>query len=110
MKLAPHFLQQICDVLDALQPTREPRRNLITYVEDRPGHDRRYAIDPKKIEEELGWRAEQSFATGILATVKWYLSNERWWRPLREGVYSGSRIGLLPAALNSDVALAEPLA
>ena len=90
-------VQQICDILDALRPARESRRDLITYVQDRPGHDRRYAIDPTKIETELGWRAEQTFATGIAATVKWYLDNEWWWRPLRERVYSGSRLGLLPA-------------
>ena len=84
-----------------LRPDRESRRNLITYVSDRPGHDRRYAIDPTKIETELGWRAEQTFATGIAATVKWYLDNEWWWRPLRERVYSGSRLGLLPAKVNT---------
>ena len=105
-------VQQICDVLDALRPDRGSRRNLITYVSDRPGHDRRYAIDPTKIETELGWRAEQTFATGIAATVKWYLDNEWWWRPLRERVYSGTRLGLLPAEVSTSthVAHAEPLA
>ena len=57
-------VQQICDVLDVLRPRRGSHRNLITHVSDRPGHDRRYAIDPTKIETELGWRAEQTFATG----------------------------------------------
>jgi dTDP-glucose 4,6-dehydratase len=89
---------QICDVLDKLRPGAQPRRSLITHVPDRPGHDRRYAIDPTKIESELGWRAKQTFATGIAATVAWYLENEQWWRPLREGVYSGTRLGLLPSA------------
>lgn len=88
-------VQQICDSIDALIPTEKPRRALITYVEDRPGHDRRYAIDPTKIETELGWRAEESFETGIAKTVRWYLDNEAWWRPLRERVYSGARLGLL---------------
>jgi len=88
-------VHHICDVLDQLRPGTASRRALITHVTDRPGHDRRYAIDPSKIEQELGWRAEQTFATGIAATVRWYLDNEDWWRPLREGVYSGTRLGLL---------------
>ena len=88
-------VEHICAALDALRPSRRPRRDLIVHVEDRPGHDRRYAIDPAKIESELGWRAEHSFATGIADTVRWYLENEDWWRPLRDGVYSGSRLGLL---------------
>ncbi len=88
-------VHHICDVLDELRPGPAPRRKLITHVVDRPGHDRRYAIDPSKIEQELGWRAEKTFATGIAATVRWYLDNEPWWRPLREGVYSGTRLGLL---------------
>jgi len=89
-------VEQICDVLDELRPAEKPRRSLITHVADRPGHDRRYAIDPSKIETELGWRSEETFATGIAKTVIWYLNNEAWWRPLRERVYSGTRLGLLP--------------
>ncbi len=92
-------VEAICEALDKLRPSLHPRRDLIVHVEDRPGHDRRYAIDPSKIESELGWRAERSFAAGIADTVQWYLDNESWWRPLRDGVYSGSRLGLLtPAA------------
>jgi dTDP-glucose 4,6-dehydratase len=95
-------VEHICDALDALRPSSLRRRDLIVHVEDRPGHDRRYAIDPTKIETELGWRAEQSFAAGVTATVQWYLDNEWWWRPLRERVYSGSRLGLLtPAAMSA---------
>ena len=90
-------VEHICDILDAERPCATARRDLITYVEDRPGHDRRYAIDPTKIESELGWRAEQTFASGIAATVRWYLDNEAWWRPLRDRVYSGARLGLLSA-------------
>jgi dTDP-glucose 4,6-dehydratase len=63
-------------------------------VQDRPGHDRRYAIDPAKIERELGWRAAESFDNGMARTVRWYLDNESWWRPLRDGVYGGERLGL----------------
>jgi dTDP-glucose 4,6-dehydratase len=101
-------VEHICDALDALLPSRLPRRNLIVHVEDRPGHDRRYAIDPTKIETELGWRAEQSFAAGIAATVEWYLGNEAWWQPLRQSVYSGTRLGLLsPSAMPGNVQPAD---
>jgi dTDP-glucose 4,6-dehydratase len=101
-------VEHICDALDALLPSRRPRRNLIVHVEDRPGHDRRYAIDPTKIETELGWRAEQSFAAGIAATVEWYLGNEAWWQPLRQSVYSGTRLGLLsPSAMPGNVQPAD---
>jgi len=88
-------VERICDILDELRPAREPRRKLITYVTDRPGHDRRYAIDPSKIETDLGWRAEETFETGIARTVRWYLDNEAWWRPLRDRVYDGQRLGLV---------------
>jgi len=100
-------VEEICDVLDSLRPGPSTRRDLITYVADRPGHDRRYAIDPTKIETELGWRALETFTTGIAATVAWYLDNEWWWRPLRDGVYSGTRLGLLPSSLAKETPLAE---
>lgn len=87
-------VEKVCATLDNLRPAARPRRELITFVEDRPGHDRRYAIDPAKIEAELGWRAVESFDSGIERTVRWYLNNESWWRPLREGVYGGERLGL----------------
>ncbi len=100
-------VERICDVLDELRPSGESRRQLITFVSDRPGHDRRYAINPGKIESELGWRAENTFDSGIAATVEWYLANEWWWRPLREKVYSGKRLGLLQTQAPEDGALAE---
>jgi dTDP-glucose 4,6-dehydratase len=87
----------ICDHLDRLRPGTTPRRELIRFVADRPGHDRRYAIDPGKIERELDWRAQETFESGIARTVEWYLGNEWWWRPLRDKVYGGERLGLLPA-------------
>ena len=59
-------------------------RDLITYVDDRLGHDKRYAIDPTKLETELGWKPLYTFDTGILETIDWYLNNEDWWRPLKE--------------------------
>ncbi|HEU4960353.1 MAG TPA: dTDP-glucose 4,6-dehydratase [Sphingomonas sp.] len=86
----------ICDGLDARAPLANgrKRRSLITFVADRPGHDRRYAIDPSKIEQELGWRARESFASGLEKTIDWYLANGWWWTPIRSGAYAGERLGL----------------
>lgn len=92
-------VKRICQTLDRLVPTDSPRESLITYVTDRPGHDARYAIDATRLETELGWRARETFETGIEKTVQWYLDNEWWWQPLRES-YDGGRLGLIrdPAA------------
>jgi dTDP-glucose 4,6-dehydratase len=87
----------ICDILDDLAPGVTPRRQLIRFVPDRPGHDRRYAIDPTKVEQELGWRALETFETGLRKTALWYLDNKEWWQPLRKTVYAGDRLGLLNA-------------
>lgn len=83
----------ICEVLDRQRPRSEPHKTLIKFVEDRPGHDRRYAIDPSRIREELGWKPSVTLQEGIEQTVRWYLANEAWWRPLlaRQGV--GERLG-----------------
>ncbi len=91
-------VEAICDHLDELVPSNliGRRRDLITFVTDRPGHDKRYAIDASKLEQELGWRARETFDTGLRKTVEWYLDNEQWWKPLRDKVYSGERLGLLP--------------
>jgi dTDP-glucose 4,6-dehydratase len=90
-------VRRICAVLDELAPSNRPRDELIEFVTDRPGHDARYAIDATRLETELGWRAEENFDTGIEKTVRWYLENDWWWRPLRER-YSGERLGLLKSA------------
>jgi len=87
-------VQTICDLLDARVPLAAPRRDLIRFVADRPGHDQRYAIDCGRIERELGWRQQENFATGIARTIDWYLANEWWWRPLRAEKYAGERLGL----------------
>jgi dTDP-glucose 4,6-dehydratase len=87
-------VRQICASLDRLRPSDSPYGELITFVEDRPGHDQRYAIDASKLEADLSWRATETFETGIEKTVKWYLENEPWWRPLREKIYRGERLGL----------------
>jgi dTDP-glucose 4,6-dehydratase len=88
-------VEAICDALDARQPLDggRTRRDLITFVEDRPGHDRRYAIDPTRIEQELGWRAEEDFESGLARTIDWYLENRWWWEPIRSGRYAGERLG-----------------
>ncbi|MDH4386254.1 MAG: dTDP-glucose 4,6-dehydratase [Caulobacter sp.] len=86
----------ICDLLDELAPRAVggARRSLVDFVIDRPGHDHRYAINPAKIESELGWRAKETFTTGLRRTVKWYLERRDWWEPLRSS-YSGQRLGLV---------------
>ena len=81
--------------LDRLAPANHPHRDQIRFVTDRPGHDRRYAIDPTRTETELGWRASESVESGLEKTVRWYLDNAAWWRPLRETRYGGERLGLL---------------
>jgi dTDP-glucose 4,6-dehydratase len=89
-------VRRICAVLDTLAPSNRPREELIEFVTDRPGHDARYAIDATKLETELGWRAQETFDTGIEKTVRWYLDNDWWWQPLRER-YAGERLGLINA-------------
>ncbi|MCW2284375.1 dTDP-glucose 4,6-dehydratase [Rhodoblastus acidophilus] len=91
------IVRRICQILDRARPGAESREKLITFVTDRPGHDHRYAIDATKLETELGWRAQENFDTGIEKTVAWYLDNEWWWRPLRDKVYAGERLGLVTA-------------
>lgn len=85
----------ICAVLDERRPraSGESYKQLIKFVTDRPGHDRRYAIDSTKIQKELGWAPVESFESGIRKTIDWYLDNDWWWRPLRERTYDGSRLG-----------------
>src|SRR5581483_1950344 len=85
----------VCDALDELRPLAgRSRRALISFVPDRPGHDRRYAIDCGKVSGELGWAPQHSFERGLRATVTWYLANEAWWRPLVRERYRGERLGL----------------
>lgn len=86
----------ICDILDELRPDPNGSyRRLIAFVEDRPGHDLRYAIDCSKIERELGWRPQHTFETGLRATIEWYLANPSWWQAIRSGTYRGERLGRL---------------
>ncbi|MFG1270213.1 dTDP-glucose 4,6-dehydratase [Xanthobacter versatilis] len=91
-------VRRICDLMDELAPKATSHHDLITFVTDRPGHDARYAIDATKLETELGWKARETFDTGIANTVKWYLDNAWWWQPLREKVYVGERLGIIEKA------------
>ena len=91
-------VRRIAQIMDALRPDGAPHERLISFVPDRPGHDQRYAIDPTKLESELGWRADETFETGIEKTVRWYMENEWWWKPLRDNVYRGERLGTLRPA------------
>jgi dTDP-glucose 4,6-dehydratase len=91
-------VEHICAALDRIVPAAQPRRALITFVADRPGHDQRYAIDASKARRELGWQPRESFENGLERTIRWYLDNRPWWEPLRERVYGGERLGLLEAA------------
>jgi dTDP-glucose 4,6-dehydratase len=82
------IVHTVCALLDELKPDPAgPYRRLITYVTDRPGHDRRYAIDARKIERELGWRPAETFATGIRKTVQWYLAHADWVAEVQSGSY-----------------------
>jgi len=87
-------VETICDILDELSPKEEGcYQDQIVFVEDRPGHDKRYAIDATKIKTELGWEPEENFDTGIRRTIQWYLDNKWWWGTIRQLKYSGERLG-----------------
>ncbi|MEE9343401.1 MAG: dTDP-glucose 4,6-dehydratase [Gammaproteobacteria bacterium] len=81
------IVKLICSRLDEVRPGSQPKADLITYIKDRPGHDRRYAIDATKITTELGWQPEYTFETGITQTINWYLENQDWWERVRDGEY-----------------------
>jgi len=91
-------VRTICEILDELVPNHPDNINhydeLITFVEDRPGHDYRYAIDASKIQSELGWAPKETFESGIRKTIEWYLGNQEWWQHVQDGTYRGERLGL----------------
>lgn len=90
-----HVVQSICDLLDEAAPRgNRKRRQLISFVRDRPGHDRRYAIDASKLEGDLGWRAEENFETGLAKTVRWYCENKQWWQAILDRGYQSARLGI----------------
>jgi dTDP-glucose 4,6-dehydratase len=91
-------VELVCSLLEELAPERKPAgvanyRDLVTFVKDRPGHDARYAIDAGKMERELGWRPQETFASGLRKTVQWYLDNAAWWQRVLSGAYRLERIG-----------------
>lgn len=87
----------ICSLLDEMSPREDGSKysKLITYVQDRPGHDFRYAIDATKINQELGWSPKESFETGIRKTIDWYLNNREWWQAIQDNTYQQERLGML---------------
>ena len=88
------LVQTLCKILDRLKPRRTGAyEKLITFVQDRPGHDARYAIDPSRIRDELGWRPSVTVEEGLEKTVQWYLDNEDWWKPLQNRTDVGERLG-----------------
>jgi len=88
-------VKAICDLLDELSPHGSgSRHDSILFVADRPGHDRRYAIDASKIERELGWKAEKNFESGIESTVRWYIDQKDWWKAILTRGYAPTRVGL----------------
>jgi len=87
------IVHTLCDLLDERVPADRPRRDLIRHVTDRPGHDRRYAIDATRINDELGWVPEMDLASGLEATVDWYLENRNWWQRIKDGSYNAERLG-----------------
>lgn len=90
-----HVVETICDLLDELAPKAGGQhRRLISFVADRPGHDRRYAIDASKLERELGWRADETFESGIGKTVRWYIEQKPWWQAILARGYTARRVGL----------------
>jgi dTDP-glucose 4,6-dehydratase len=90
------IVHSICSILDELKPLKNNKsyKSLITHVEDRPGHDFRYAIDASKVNEMIGWQPNETFKSGIRKTVIWYLENENWWRNIQNINYSQERLGL----------------
>ena len=94
-------VHMLCDLLDERQPCKRPRRQLIEYVADRPGHDRRYAVNASRIRDELGWTPSVDFAEGLARTVDWYLANRDWWQRIRDGSYRSERLGMAKASASA---------
>tara|TARA_Y100000591_G_scaffold234287_1_gene205100 strand:+ start:4538 stop:5581 length:1044 start_codon:yes stop_codon:yes gene_type:complete len=88
-------VKTICDLMDELKPSKNgSHRDLITFVDDRPGHDKRYAVDSTKLQSALKWKPRESFESGIKKTIEWYLNNEDWWLKIQKNNYNQQRLGL----------------
>ncbi len=92
------LVETLCAILDEKRPKNRPYADQITFVADRPGHDARYAIDPARIRDELGWRPSVTLQEGLARTVDWYLDNEAWWRALQDRAGVGERLGVSAVA------------
>jgi dTDP-glucose 4,6-dehydratase len=88
------LVEALCTIMDELVPGERKHRELISFVADRPGHDKRYAVDTSKIRRELGWAPVETFESGLKSTVQWYLKNREWWQRIRTVRYGGQRLGI----------------
>ena len=88
------LIERICTILDDTNPNEHSYRSQMEFVNDRPGHDRRYAIDPNRAEQQLGWQAKTRFDEGLRQVVRWYVQNEAWWREIMSGGYETHRLGV----------------
>lgn len=95
-------VQTICSILDSLVPKESVYAEQITYVQDRPGHDRRYAIDSSKMQRELNWTPVETFETGLRKTVQWYLNNSEWCQHVQDGSYQRERLGVDPTTTKEE--------
>ena len=91
------IVKTICDILDDISPSEniDSYQNLITFVQDRPGHDFRYAIDSSKLINELGWEPKETFSSGIRKTIQWYIDNKQWWLDIQNNTYQQERLGVI---------------
>jgi dTDP-glucose 4,6-dehydratase len=104
------LVNEICNCLDRRLPRGDgaPHSDAIRFVTDRPGHDFRYAIDPIRVENEVGWKPKLSFEAALERTVEWYIANQGWWREIRSKRYDGERLGLKPRRSNASLDLVAP--
>ncbi|MCX7543827.1 dTDP-glucose 4,6-dehydratase [Marinicella gelatinilytica] len=87
------IVHAVCDCLDRLRPASQSYKEQITFVKDRPGHDKRYAIDSSKLQNELNWKPKETFESGLEKTIQWYLDNQNWVERVKDGSYQGQRLG-----------------
>ena len=93
-----NIVESICTILDKLKPSNSGKsyNQMISFVKDRPGHDFRYAINTTKIKKDLNWEPKETFDSGLIKTIKWYLENENWWKKTQKNIYKQERLGVSP--------------